>query len=98
MFRHVNERIAEQAERFDSDETDFVCECADAGCQHRLELPLDKYDEVRQEPTQFVVADGHQLPAHERIVERRTPYLVVKKVGRALSAAVRRTDPRAETA
>lgn len=98
LFRHVNERIAETAERFDSDETEFLCECADANCHHRLELPLEKYEEVRGNPTTFVVADGHELPDHEKVVERGDPYLVVRKVGRALKAAVRRTDPRAEIA
>jgi hypothetical protein len=98
VFRHVNERIAETAERFDADQTEFVCECADADCQHRLELPLEKYETVREDPTTFVVADGHELPAHEKVVERGDPYVIVRKVGRALKAAVRRTDPRAETA
>lgn len=98
VFRHVNERIAETAERFGSEETEFVCECAAADCNHRVEVPLEKYDEVRQDATKFVVTDGHELPAHEKVVERHAPYLVVRKVGRALKAAVRRTDPRAETA
>jgi hypothetical protein len=98
VFRHVNERIAETAERFGSEETDFVCECADPNCQHRLELPLEKYEEVREDGTQFVVADGHELPAHEKIVERANRHLVVRKVGRALMAAVRRTDPRTQSA
>jgi hypothetical protein len=98
VFRHVNERIAETAERFGSDETEFVCECADAECHSRLEVPLDEYEDVREDPTQFLVADGHELPAYEKVVERRNPYLVVRKVGRALKAAVRSTDPRAEPA
>ena len=96
VFRHVNERIAETADRFD-DETQLVCECADANCQHRLDVPLEKYEEVRQDATKFVVAEGHEVPAHEKVVERHNPFLVVRKVGRALKAAVRRTDPRTAT-
>jgi hypothetical protein len=98
VFRHVNERIAETAETFGSDETEFVCECADADCRHRLEVPLEKYEEVREDSQRFLVADGHEVPAHEQILERRGAYLVVRKVGQALADAVRRTDPRAETA
>ena len=41
LFRDVNERIAESAERFDADSTQFVCECADAGCTDRIEASLD---------------------------------------------------------
>jgi hypothetical protein len=96
VFRHVNERIAETADRFGADETLLVCECADANCQHRLDVPLEKYEEVRQDATKFVVADGHEVPAHEKVVERHNPFLVVRKVGRALKAAVRRTNPRTE--
>lgn len=94
VFRHVNERIAETAERFGSDQTGFVCECADAGCQDRLQVPLDEYEDVRAESTHFLVAEGHE---DERIVEKRRRYAIIQKVTRGLVAAVRRTDPRAET-
>lgn len=97
VFRHVNERIAEAAETFDAAETDFVCECADPNCQHRLEVPLKEYEEVRDDGTQFLVAEGHEVPAYERVVKQRSGYAVIRKVGRALAAAVRRTDPRAGT-
>lgn len=92
----MNERIAETAERFGSDQTEFVCECADADCQHRLEVPLDEYEEVRAESTHFLIADGHEEPAYERVVRRRRGYAIVQKFTRGLAAAVRRTDPRAE--
>ena len=98
VFRHVNERIAETAENFGSDETQFVCECADPSCQHRLEVPLEEYEEVREEATHFLVAHGHEVPRYERVVTHRSGYAIVQKVGRALAAAVRRTDPRTDTA
>jgi hypothetical protein len=96
VFRHVNERIAETAERFGSGESEFVCECADADCQDRLEVPLDEYEEVRTEATHFLVAEGHEVPGYERVVQARRGYAIVKKVTRGLVAAVRRTDPRSE--
>lgn len=95
VFRHVNERIAETADHFGSDETEFVCECADPDCQHRLAVPLDEYEHVREDGTRFVVAQGHELPQHERVVTRRRGYAIVEKFRRGLAAAVRRTDPRA---
>jgi hypothetical protein len=98
VFRHVNERIAETADNFGSDETQFVCECADPGCQHRLEVPLEEYEEVREDATHFLVAHGHEVPRYERVLTHRRGYAIVQKVGRAVAAAVRRTDPRAETA
>lgn len=98
VFRHVNEGILETAERFGSDETEFVCECADADCQNRLEVPLDEYDEVREDATHFLIADGHEEPGYERVVKQQRGYAIVKKFTRGLAAAVRRTDPRADTA
>ncbi len=98
VFRHVNERIAETAERFESGEAEFVCECADAECHRRIEAPLDEYESVRAEPTTFLVADGHEVPAYEHVRGRRNGYLVVEKVTRRLASAVRRTNPRTKPA
>jgi hypothetical protein len=95
VFRHVNERIVETADRFGSDETEFVCECADPDCQHRLAVPLDDYEHVREDGTRFLVAQGHELPHHERVVKSRRGYAIVEKFRRGLAAAVRRSDPRA---
>lgn len=97
-FRHVNERIAETSERFDSGDAEFVCECADVDCQERIEAPLAEYEQVRAEPTTFLVAEGHELPAHEHVRRRRRGYLIVEKVTRGVAAAVRRTNPRTESA
>ena len=97
IFRHVNERIAETAELFGSEETEFVCECADANCQHRLEVPLDEYDEIRDDGTHFLIAHGHEEPGYERVLKQRRGYAIVEKFRRRLAAAVRRTDPRADT-
>ena len=96
-FRHVNERIAETAESFDTDETVFVCECADPDCQHRLEVPLDTYEQVRADGTRFIVAEGHEEPGYERVVKKRRGYAIVQKITRQLAALVRRSNPRADT-
>ena len=48
-FREVNEAIAETAERFEAEEADFVCECADPECAHRMTAALEDYEEVRSE-------------------------------------------------
>jgi hypothetical protein len=98
VFRHVNERIAEASDQLGSEQTVFICECADPDCQHRLNVPRERYEKVRDESTHFIVADGHVVPKYERIVERRGGYAVVEKFKRRLAALVRRTDPRARAA
>jgi hypothetical protein len=97
VYRHVNERIAETVEQLDTDETLFVCECADPDCQHRLEVPLDTYEKVRKNATHFIVAEGHEEPAYERVVAKRRGYAIIEKFTRRLAARVRRTDPRTRT-
>jgi hypothetical protein len=96
VFRHVNERIAETSEGYETDVSVFVCECSDPDCQHRLEVPLETYEEVRTNSTRFIVAPGHEEPGYERVVEKRRSYAIVEKVRRRLAALVRRTDPRAD--
>jgi hypothetical protein len=98
LFRDVNERIAESAQGFDGDEAAFVCECSDPECTERVEAPLQEYEEVRSEGTQFLLAPGHEDERIERVERKRPRFNVVRKVNRIVAAQVRRLDPRAETA
>jgi hypothetical protein len=93
-FREVNEAIARTAARFDAAEAEFVCECAAPDCAHRVTAELADYDDVRSDPTHFLVAEGHDEPRIERIVEARGEYAVVEKLGARLRQIVRALDPR----
>jgi hypothetical protein len=95
FFRAVNEGIAEASERFESDEAEFLCECGDPRCTHRIELPLEEYESVRRHPARFLVRRGHQEPEVEQVVQRKRRYAIVEKVDRVAAAVVRRLDPRA---
>lgn len=97
-FREVNEAIAKTAERFESTEADFVCECADPHCAHRITAELDDYEDVRAEPTHFLIAPGHDVPRIERVVARNDGYHVVEKFGATIANIVRRLNPRAHPA
>jgi hypothetical protein len=93
-FREVNEAIAKTATRFESEEADFVCECADPDCAHRVTADLDDYEDVRAEATHFLLAPGHEEPGLERVVERTGEYQVVEKLGATMRRIVRRLNPR----
>jgi len=67
LFRDVNERIAESAERFDAVRTEFVCECADPNCTHRVSASLAEYETVREDPTTFLLVPGHEEEDIERV-------------------------------
>jgi hypothetical protein len=94
LFRDVNERIAETAERFDAVGTEFVCECADPSCTHRVSASLAEYEEVRAEPTTFLLVPGHEHGDIERVVSDRGRFRIVEKVQAAVRRTVVRLDPR----
>ena len=94
FFRTVNEGIAEASERFESEEAEFLCECGEAHCTHRFEVPLEEYEAVREHPTRFLVKRGHVLPEVEEVVQRRRRYAIVEKVDRVAAGIVRRLNPR----
>jgi hypothetical protein len=94
LFRNVNERIANAAERYEVESAEFFCECHDPACGERLVLPLSEYERVRAESTRFVHAPGHIDPVFERVVTRKPRYAIVEKLGRKLATIVRRLDRR----
>jgi hypothetical protein len=98
LFRDVNERIAESAERFDARDAEFVCECADPACVERVPATLDQYEEVRSDGTHFLLSPGHEVPEVERVVrqpQRRS--VVVEKFNGVVARTVRRLNPRVDT-
>jgi hypothetical protein len=94
-FREVNEAIAETAARFQADEADFVCECADPQCADPVTVDLEDYEEVRSEGTHFLLAPGHHEPEVERVVEQTGGFEVVEKIKPLMARIVRRLNPRA---
>ena len=95
LFRDVNERIAESAERFNAHEAEFVCECGDPGCVERLATTLDQYEEVRAAGTTFMLVPGHEDPTVERVVKRPHRQLaIVEKFSDVVVKIVRRLNPR----
>jgi hypothetical protein len=94
VFREVNEAIARTADGMDSVKADFVCECSDPHCAHRLTAELEDYERVRAEPTRFLLAPGHEREEVERVVEEEGEYAVVEKFEPVVAEIVRAMDPR----
>lgn len=96
MFRAINGKIRELAERFEhiaGEELPFVCECADETCIEPISLTPAQYDDLRTIPTQFVVIPGHELgPLIEEVVLRRAGFHIVRKVGVAAEIAREMAD------
>ena len=93
LFREVNERIAEIAERFDVEQRqNFVCECSRVGCSAMIALTLAEYGFVREDDVRFAVAPAHIDPEHETLVLRREHYWVIEKDGLAGEIAETEAD------
>jgi hypothetical protein len=99
LFRDVNERIAETAQRFGSDDAVFVCECADPGCGERIPAALDEYEQVRADGVRFLVAPGHEVPKYEHVLEEEGDFQVVaKSKDETIAREARDLDPRSDDA
>ncbi len=97
LFREVNERIAETAERFDADETKFVCECADPSCAHRVEATLEEYERIREDGATFLLVNGHEDERIEAVVREDGDRAVVAKRHPLVAPVARKLNPRAAT-
>jgi hypothetical protein len=98
LFRGVNERIAETAERFGIGglAVSFVCECGDPRCTDRIHATLDEYEEVRSDGARFFMDEDHVDPEVERVAKRTRRFALVEKVKPLVRRTVQRLDPRAE--
>ena len=95
LFRDLNEQVEFVAGSLEGtrDIFEFFCECADVDCTLRLAIPLAVYEDVRSDPTLFVVALTHDRPEIEEVVRREDGYQIVRKQGEAALFAAT-NDPR----
>lgn len=96
LFREVNERIEDLAEKFDlkGEQLDLVCECGNADCVERISMTHAEYEAVRSDAHQFGVYPGHVYPDVEKLVEKRKGYDIVQKTEGAPERIAEQTDPR----
>jgi hypothetical protein len=97
LFRDLNERTKEITESLTPGDPprvlEIFCECGQADCVMKLLVSTNVYETVRAHSEQFLLADGHDIPDVEHVVERTDDYLIVAKEAEAVQIA-RETDPR----
>lgn len=83
LFRLGNERLlgALDAQVQATDRVPFLCECADAFCDGRVELRVADWEGVAREPRHYVMVSGHPRSEHEKVVGMLEGYDVVVKPG-----------------
>jgi hypothetical protein len=79
LFREVNERIEELADRTD-ESMEILCECSDTECLTTLRLRKEDYEHVRSVPTWFAIERGHEISEIEHLVGEFDGYIVVEKI------------------
>jgi hypothetical protein len=98
IFREANERIRDVAASMHVSESQllpFLCECADENCTTILKLTGSEYEPVRQAPTLFINAKGHDVSGQgwARVVDEFERYSVIETLGDAAEIASE-LDPR----
>jgi hypothetical protein len=88
LFRHANEALRKADDTVVSI-AGFLCECANAECEERIEVTGDIYLRVRQNPVRFIIIPGHADPRIERVVEEVDGYQIIEKLGPGRDVAVR---------
>jgi hypothetical protein len=83
VFRSVNRRIKELADKLFHAESDldFVCECDDPGCIKMITMPIAEFAAFERMEDCFLVAPGHEDPEVDQAVTRHRRYVVVANVG-----------------
>lgn len=96
MFREVNERVEGMNQTFASvtGSFDIFCECSQLSCTERITVPMDVYEDVRSDPTHFLLQAGHEDPTVETVVESYEVFVVVEKEGVEVERVAEETDPR----
>ena len=97
LFRKVNEELETLNEAFGSITGTFavVCECDDIECTEQVEVDRARYEEVRSDPTLFIVVRGHNDESVEDVVGDADGWQIVRKRPGAPAEFAAATDPRA---
>jgi hypothetical protein len=101
LFRGLNERVTEIGDDIDTaavgaptaEQEEFFCECGGLECMARIGMTRSEYEAVRRHAARFFTLESHADPEVERVVERRSRYVVVEKLPGEDRVAVQ-MDPR----
>jgi hypothetical protein len=96
MFRAVNERLESLNDAFEGPTKTFevICECASLDCSAQFTMSRQAYEQLRADPTLFVVLPNHEDPSVEKVVDESGRYVVVRKRSGGPAEAAVAHDPR----
>ena len=87
LFRAINEELKVATHALDPESFTIACECADPACVETLEVEVERYAQIRAQPTHFIVLPGHIYPEVERVIFEDARFQIVEKTGEAARVA-----------
>ncbi len=97
LFRTVNEEI-EDLNRGLAEISDqmlhITCECGDLRCIAPLVVSIRDYERIRSDSALFFIEPGHEIRDVEKVVERSSRFVVVRKNPGEAQRIAEATDPR----
>lgn len=93
LWRERNEATA-RAPATLGGERAFRCECGDRRCRCAIALTLPEYSLIRAYATRFAIAQNHENPESEQLIEENERFAVVETVTPEATKLARRSDPR----
>jgi hypothetical protein len=96
LFRSVNEQVQGLTDTLTvaAERVRAVCECGAQSCIEHIELHPQEYEQIRADPTLFVIKPGHEFTEVEEVANRNDRYWLVRKDPGGPAALARATDPR----
>ena len=79
LFREMNDRLSRVYEAFADGSREYICECGDSACTKGIVLTTGEYRAVREHPTRFAIAEGHEIERIERVIAVHEEFTVVEK-------------------
>jgi len=81
LFRMGNTRLNDVVDGHLPDDArlPFLCECADEGCNGRVEIARSRWQDVVAHANQFVMVAGHPTSEGELVVGAIDGYEIVRK-------------------
>ncbi len=90
LLREVNQNIRSVNDTFGPPTTiQLLCECGN-GCFALITMTPGEYEQLRANPTQFLVEPSHHRPEVDRVVAEQEGWLTVEAVGIAAEIVRRR--------
>ena len=84
IFRRANVALQETyrgivPELGRQDESPFICECASTRCTAVIQLTLEKFEQIREHPSRFVVVPGHAVTGFTSVIEETDRFAVLER-------------------